>query len=123
RPPAHLGPRAQALTSAPSAGTWDARGMAQATPDRAQALTRVVHGLQRVLLVISYWWHRLFGRRSQRDTIDWVVGPHEVASMVQLITRATPQAFSVLLRPNRYYSAAQYDLTLPVGLGRVRLAL
>src|SRR5690606_18566117 len=36
RPPAHLGPRPQALTSAPSAGTWDARGMAQATPDRAQ---------------------------------------------------------------------------------------
>jgi hypothetical protein len=97
--------------------------MAEASPRGHRVLTRLAHRTQRILLTASYWWYRLLDPRSQRDSIDWVVGPHEVASMVKFITRATPNSFSVLLHTNRYYPAADYDKTLPDGLGRVRIAL
>lgn len=70
-----------------------------------------IHAAQRILLWLSYYGHRWLGPRKWRDSIDWVVGPHEVASMTHFISSAVPNSLTVVLRPNRFYDN-DYDITL-----------
>jgi Glycosyl transferases group 1 len=71
---------------------------------------RSVHVAQRCLLSISYVTYTLFGSRSRRNSIDWVVGASNIAGMTLYIASAVPRSYSVVLRPNRFF-ASTYDLT------------
>jgi hypothetical protein len=79
-----------------------------------------VFAIQKILLISSYWTHRLFGRRSRRDSIDWVVGPTETASMVHQIAEAVPRSFSVCFGASTFY-AFRYDyMDKPITSKRLR---
>ena len=60
------------------------------------------------MLVCSYWFYRLVTPRAKRDSIDWVVGPMELASMVYQIARALPNNYSVSFSDSAFY-AFKYD--------------
>lgn len=64
--------------------------------------------IQRLLLHISYLWHRITTSRENREKYDWVVGATEVASMVRQIASAIPKSYSVTLAKNPFYSTG-YD--------------
>ena len=64
----------------------------------------------------SFVLGRLRRGRSEPD-IDWVVGPHEVASLVYDIARALPNSISVVLSSHPYYELP-YDWS-PKPLSRV----
>ncbi len=68
-------------------------------------LLPVIAIVQRLNLVLGYWWHRVFLPRHRHGAIDWVVGADEVASLVHQIRQALPSSYSVCFRP-----AAIYDL-------------
>jgi hypothetical protein len=57
--------------------------------------------VQIVVLRVAYLVGR--ARRRSRPTLDWVVGPYEVASLVYDIARAVPDSLSVVLGKHRYY--------------------
>ncbi|MEO6942471.1 MAG: glycosyltransferase [Terrimesophilobacter sp.] len=65
---------------------------------------------QRTNLVIAYWWYRAFDRRDARNSIDWVVGCDELASMVYQIGHAIPRSFTV-----SFTQDGAYDLTYDYG--------
>ncbi len=76
---------------------------------------------QKVLLAMSFWYHRVVTPRSRRDSIDWVVGPVELASMVHQIALSLPRSVSVAFLGSRYYSYS-YDYSPPQKMGkRMRL--
>ena len=55
------------------------------------------------MLVCSYWFYRLMTPRAKRDSIDWVVGAVETASMIHQIADALESAKSVNLTSSLYY--------------------
>jgi hypothetical protein len=69
---------------------------------------RVVFAAQKLILIGSYWWFRLTTPQALRNSISWVVGPTEVASMTLFLSRAIPGSYSVALRQNPFYST-RYD--------------
>ena len=71
----------------------------------------IVHVLQRILLVWSYRWYRLVTPTALRDSIDWVVGPDEIASMTFFSSSALPNAHSVVLTAKGFY-AHGYDTVI-----------
>ena len=96
----------------------------------AISAVRLVFVVQKMLLVVSHWWFRLVTPQQSKDTISWVVGPREVASMNLFLAKAIPRSYSVSLTSNTYYFE-HYDygfdrvsklrilrwLTLPVLVG------
>ncbi len=68
----------------------------------------IVQACQRTALRMSYWAHRLTTGRSRRDSISWVVGPDDVASMVVQIASAISNSYSVSFSQNPSYAYA-YD--------------
>lgn len=81
---------------------------------RPSVRVRMLHLLQRVLLHTAWAWFAVTTRRRDRDSIDWVVGTDEVASMIHNITQALPRAESVCLAPHPFYSF-RYDHELRDG--------
>lgn len=63
---------------------------------------------QRILLVAAFQWYRVFDRRSRRDSIDWVVGADELASLVHQIRQALPGSYSVSFTQDGTYQL-DYD--------------
>ncbi len=55
----------------------------------------IVAVFQRALLVASYNANLLIRRRLRSESISWVVGPDECASMVLQLSRAIPGSYSV----------------------------
>lgn len=68
----------------------------------------VVFTFQKLILIVSYWWFRLVTPRHLRDSISWVVGPTDVASMTLFLSKAIPRSYSVALRQNPFYNT-HYD--------------
>jgi hypothetical protein len=68
----------------------------------------LIFSSQKVLLVASYWFHRLVPPRREPTTIDWVVGPDELASMVFQIRQALPRGYSVCFTQDSAYDL-DYD--------------
>lgn len=68
-------------------------------------LLPIIFFAQKVLLVGSYQFHRLFGTGRP---IDWVVGPDELASMVYQIRQALSRGFSVCFTRDGPYDL-EYD--------------
>lgn len=58
---------------------------------------------QKLLLVVSYWFHRLTMPASARGSIDWVVGPDELASVVFHVRRSLPGSYSVCFTQDGAY--------------------
>lgn len=84
---------------------------------------RLILWWQRLLLWASYTWHGLALKRSRKGGITWVVGPHEIASMVTQIASVIPNSYSVTFEQHRSYaSSATYDYTLSAAPGTTRHA-
>lgn len=64
---------------------------------------------QRALLILSYHLHRLLTPRALRGSIDWVVGPDELASCLHQIRSAVPGTFAVSFLNEVAYDA-RYDV-------------
>lgn len=71
-------------------------------------LLPLVFAGQKVLLIASYWYHRFFMPRAKKRSVDWVVGPDELASMVYQIARSLPGSFSVSFTQDNAYEF-EYD--------------
>lgn len=65
-------------------------------------ILKIVFILQRVLLVLSYWFFRCCIRRS-KNNISWVVGVIEIAATIKYISSSIPDSYSVCLFHNKYY--------------------
>lgn len=63
---------------------------------------------QRVLLRLSYRFHRLLTPRALRASIDWIVGPDELASCLAQIRAAVPGTYAVSFLHEATYDA-RYD--------------
>jgi len=63
---------------------------------------------QRTALIFADVWYRICTPRHRRGEISWVVGPDDIASMVQQISRAIPRSFSVSMFPHASYTE-NYD--------------
>lgn len=74
---------------------------------------------QRLLLLLSYAVHRLTTRRHHRESIDWVVGPDELASCLAQIRAAVPGTYSVSFLREQAYDV-HYDVGPLRGTPRVR---
>lgn len=68
--------------------------------------------IQNSILRASFVWHGFF-RSRRASPVDWVVGPIEIAGLVQEITEVLPSAESVLLEPHPFYDRARYDWVAP----------
>lgn len=76
--------------------------------------------MQKILLVGSYWWYRMFLPKSDRDSVDWVVGPVDIASVVQQFDSALANSVSVNFAPQHLYNFSyDYDHTDLVGKHRL----
>jgi hypothetical protein len=67
--------------------------------------TRLLFALQRVLLVVARSWYAMVDRR-QRDSVRWVVGPEEIASMVRQVSEVVPGSVSVSLSRHAFYEVS-----------------
>lgn len=72
-------------------------------------MLRLIVFVQRFLLRLSYAWYRLATPASKRESIDWVVGVNELASMVYQVSRALPGSYSVSLARGGAYNF-DYDV-------------
>lgn len=72
---------------------------------------------QKLLLSASYWFHRLTIRATDRGSVDWVVGPDELASVVFHIRRSLPSSFSVSFMKESIYDF-EYDYRYRAGSSR-----
>jgi hypothetical protein len=81
---------------------------------RPSRLLKTAHLLQRGLLHLAWGWFTVTTRRAHRNSIDWVVGTDEVASMIHNISSALPNAESVSLSTHPFYTF-QYDHELRQG--------
>lgn len=70
---------------------------------------RLIRIIQRVLVVVAYWGARPFARVGRR--VSWVVGTHELASMVQQIGAVIPDSFTIVDHPHRFYDD-RYDAVI-----------
>jgi hypothetical protein len=64
--------------------------------------------VQKLVLRISYRWHRLPWIRRRLVEVDWIVGPHEIAAVVYRIASCLDSAESAVLRPHPFYTYS-YD--------------
>ena len=62
----------------------------------------VAFNLQKLILFLSYAVFKTFHRRRAHDNY-WIVGPHEIAGMVKMISKAINQSYSVVLNDHKYY--------------------
>ena len=67
--------------------------------------------LERLILVVAFFWNRRAHRRDRRPAISGVIGAHDVASMITQIAGVIPDSFSVTLTAPRYYGPDSYDWT------------
>ena len=77
---------------------------------------RLELGIQKLLVVLSYWVCRISSRRA--GTISWVVGPTETAGVVHAVSDRLPQSYSVALTANRFYSHGYDTAWQPTGRRR-----
>ncbi|WP_309616245.1 glycosyltransferase [Salinibacterium sp.] len=64
---------------------------------------------KKVCLHLSYEYHRRFGRGN---SVEWIVGPYEVANMVIDVASALPSAESAVMAKHPFYQHA-YDWQAP----------
>lgn len=68
----------------------------------------VAPAIQKLALRASFFWHSNSVRSAQKNEIDWVVGPFEIAGVVYRIASVLPSAESALLKPHPFYTF-RYD--------------
>jgi hypothetical protein len=73
--------------------------------------------LERAILICAFAFFGVFRRRRDRH-ISWVVGTHEIASMIHQIANVIPHSYSVSLGTPRFYQHLHYDKSFPGGDGR-----
>ncbi|CCQ10291.1 hypothetical protein PALB_11560 [Pseudoalteromonas luteoviolacea B = ATCC 29581] len=69
---------------------------------------------QRILLLVTYYLCRVFV--TKKNTLDWVLGVEDIASMIYLLGKALPNAKTVCFNNNRFYQY-KYDYELPIKTG------
>jgi hypothetical protein len=77
---------------------------------------RIFFFVQRIVVVALYPLYRITGSRRRHS---WIIGPHEVASMVLNLARVVEDSVSVALGSESFYGR-DYDITIPAG-GRAEL--
>lgn len=78
------------------------------TQPPVRVVFRVLFGLQRVLLRLSFGYFSLYYRIFQRPAYSWVIGVHEIAAINRYISISIPKSFSVNFKKNPYYDF-KYD--------------
>jgi hypothetical protein len=68
-------------------------------------------GLERGILAVAFVYFRRTRKRAGTPKISWVVGAHDVASMITQIASVIPGSYSVALTRPRIYDADRYDWT------------